>query len=198
MSETPRVYFSFRSPYSRLGLHTLQRHGIDAELMPFTGPPEGVAFQDPVQNKAKIAYYGFDAPRMTMRMGLPIARPTPFEVDLDAANKAFAAAAQAGKALDFAIAVSDARWGQGANVSDADVLTACAATCGLPMDLIADAQSNEAITATLQHHRSLIEKDQVFGVPFAVYGDRKYWGHERFELLVEDIKADANQKAPAR
>ena len=32
-----RVYFSFRSPYSRLGLHLIDRAGLDVELIPFTG-----------------------------------------------------------------------------------------------------------------------------------------------------------------
>ena len=41
----------------------------------------------------------------------------------------------------------------------------------------------------LIRHRKLIEEDGVFGVPFAVMGAQKYWGHDRFELLVEDAKA---------
>lgn len=192
MADRPRVYFSFRSPYSRLGLHVVQRAGIDAELMPFTGPPDGVAFQDPVQNPAKLAYYALDAPRMTMRMGLKIARPDPFDVDFTPANRAFVLAARAGEALSFAIAVSDARWGAGLNVSQAGVLEECARACGLSRDMIAAAQTNADADAdvdeALQKHRDFIEQDQVFGVPFAVCGAGKYWGHERFDLFVEDVK----------
>ena len=48
-----RVYFSFRSPYSRLGLHLIDRAGLDVELIPFTGPPDGAPFVDPSANPAK-------------------------------------------------------------------------------------------------------------------------------------------------
>jgi 2-hydroxychromene-2-carboxylate isomerase len=108
-----RVYHSFRSPYSRLGLHIVARAKLDVDLIPFSGPPEGSAFSDPVANAPKIAYYQFDVPRMTMRMGLPIRRPDPFDVDLVPSYKAAVAADLDGRGMDYALAVSDARWGEG-------------------------------------------------------------------------------------
>ena len=184
----PRVYHSFRSPYARLGLHMLARRDIDVELIPFTGPPDGVEFQDPVKNKAKLAYYGMDAPRMTMRMGLPIARPNPFEVDFTSANRALVAAVEDTKGMAFALAVSDARWGEGKNVSDLSVLEDCAEKIGWGKAQIASAQDSAAVSEEMARHRELINQDLAFGVPFAVYGGQKYWGHDRFDLLIEDIK----------
>ena len=181
-----RVYHGFRSPYSRLGLHIIKKAGLDVTLIPFTGPADGAVFQDPLANKPKLAYYALDVPRMTMRMGLKIASPNPFEVDFEPANRALIAAANEGKALDFAIAVSDARWGDGKNISDLDVLRACATSVWLDAGLVDTAQDDAAITKALQDQRALIEEDKVFGVPFAVRGASKYWGHDRFELLVED------------
>ena len=131
-----RVYHSFRSPYSRLGLHVIDRAGLDVELIPFTGPPNGVAFNDPGANKPKLAYYAVDAPRMAMRMGLPISRPDPFEVDLAPSYKAAIAASHDGCGLAFAIAVSDARWGEGKNISELDVLKACAEKIGWSADAV--------------------------------------------------------------
>ncbi len=188
MSEI-RVYHGFRSPYSRLGLHIIERAGLDVELIPFTGPPDGVAFSDPVANRPKLAYYSIDAPRMTMRMGLPISRPSPFDVDYTPANKALTAAARDGHALSFAIAVSDARWGEGKNISKVDLLAACAEKAGWTADAVKAAQNDPEIEAAMQEHRQLIEKDGVFGVPFAVVNGAKYWGHDRFALLVEDLNA---------
>ena len=52
-----RIYHSFRSPYSRLGLHIVARAGLHPELVPFTGPPEGIPFFDPVESPAKLDYY---------------------------------------------------------------------------------------------------------------------------------------------
>ncbi|WP_428408555.1 2-hydroxychromene-2-carboxylate isomerase [Hyphococcus sp.] len=188
MTQTPsiRVYHSFRSPYSRLGLHILAREGIKAALIPFTGPPEGVSFNDPVANPLKLSYYLQDAPRMTMRMGLPIQPPQPFDVDLAPSYKAAVAAERDGKGLDYAIAVSDARWGKGRDVSDLSVLEACAEKIGWDKAAVASAQEDDDVSAEMRRHRKLIAEDGVFGVPFAVMGAKKYWGHDRFDLLVED------------
>ena len=181
-----RVYHSFRSPYSRLGLHVLARAGLKAELIPFTGPPEGAKFDDPAANPLKLSYYLLDAPRMTMRMGLEIMPPNPFEVDLAPSYKAAVAAAQDGKGLDFALAVSDARWGRGRDVSDLSVLEDCAEAAGWDAKAISAAQNDSAVRAEMARHRGLIAQDGVFGVPFAVMGAQKYWGHDRFDLLVAD------------
>ncbi len=184
-----RVYHAFRSPYSRLGLHIIDRAGLDADLIPFTGPPEGAPFSDPMANKPKLAYYGIDAPRMTMRMGLPITRPSPFDVDFGPANKGAVAAVRDGKGLPFALSVADARWGEGKNVSDMSVLEACAEQCGWSADALRGAQEDADIAEILQKQREQIVEDGVFGVPFAVMGVSKYWGHDRFDLLVEDTKS---------
>jgi 2-hydroxychromene-2-carboxylate isomerase len=181
-----RIYHSFRSPYSRLGLHKIDRAGLAVNLIPFTGPPEGVPFSDPVQSAPKLAYYMLDAPRMTMLMGLLIASPNPFEVDLTAANKAAIAAECEGKGLGFALAVSDARWGEGENISKMSVIEACAEKSGWSASAVRNAQDDPDITALVKKHREMIEQDGVFGVPFAVMGAAKYWGHDRFDLLVEE------------
>ncbi|MEM9706857.1 MAG: DsbA family protein [Pseudomonadota bacterium] len=181
-----RVYHAFRSPYSRLGLHIVSEAGLPVEVIPFTGPPEGVPFQDPVANKPKRAYYMQDIPRMTMRLGLSISLPDPFDVDFTEANRALAAAEEGGFGLAYGLAVSNARWGRGENVSDRAVLERCAEEVGWSAAAVAEAQTSSAVDERLAAAREAIEKDGVFGVPFAVNGPAKYWGHERFQLLVEE------------
>ena len=190
MTSELRVYHAFRSPYSRLGLHMLKRASLNPEIIPFTGPPKGVAFNDPMQNKPKLRYYSLDAPRMTMRMGLPIAPPKPFDVDFEPANRRLAFANENGRGLDFAIAVSDARWGRGENISQTDVLEAAAEAAGLDGKLTRQALDDPALDEKLAAYQDLVEEDQVFGVPFAVLGPQKYWGHDRFELLLEDLSEE--------
>ena len=184
-----RVYFAFRSPYSRLGLHKVARAGLAARLpttlIPFTAPAGGAAFLDPTGSPPKLGYYAEDAPRMTARMGLPFALPNPFEVDYAPANRAFRAARAAGRALPFALAVSDARWGEGRDVSDEGVLADCAVAAGVPEGTDLAAEPGEAVRAD----RARLDEDGVFGVPFAVLtrgGQReRFWGQDRFDLLVE-------------
>jgi 2-hydroxychromene-2-carboxylate isomerase len=186
-----RIYHSFRSPYARLGLHIIDRAGLDVELIPFTGPPDGHKFDDPVANQLKLAYYQIDAPRMTQRLGLAIRPPDPFEVDLAPSYKAAVAAERDGKGLAFALAVYDARWGDGKNISDIDVLKACAENIGWRADAVEAAQDDASVAETMKEHRAMIAEDGVFGVPFAVMNGAKYWGHDRFDLLAEDAKAAA-------
>lgn len=183
--ERPRCYFGFRSPYSRLGLHKLANSGVEAELIPFTGPPEDAPFADPTANKYKLAYYQQDVVRMTARMRLPIALPDPFDVDFTPANRAFIAADRAGHGLAFALAISDKRWGEGGNVSDPSIIAEAAKAAGWAgygPDAVA---SDPTITAQLAADRQCIAEDGVFGVPFLVDGQNKYWGQDRFDIWLE-------------
>ena len=182
----PRCYFAFRSPYSRLGLHKLQRAGVKAELIPFTGPPDDAPFADPTANKYKLDYYRQDVLRMTWRMSLPIAAPDPFDVDFTAANRAFIAADAAGLGLAFAVAVSDKRWGEGKNISDAAVIAEAAETAGWTGYDADQTASDASITAILAAHRERIAQDGVFGVPFLIDGRDKYWGQDRFDIWLEE------------
>ena len=183
-----RVYFSFRSPYARLGLHAVDRAGLNPQLFAFSGPPKGVVFSDPVENPLKLAYYFLDAPRMTARMGLPMKGPDPFEVDLGPANNAFYAADKEGAGRRFALAVADARWGEGRNVSEIAVLRDCAVAAELNPAMIEAAQDDPQIEERKRTAQTHIEEDGVFGVPFAVFGAEKFWGHDRFDLYAEAVK----------
>lgn len=181
-----RCYFAFRSPYSRLGLHKLARAGFDGDLIVFTGPPEDAEFADPTRNKYKLAYYQQDVFRMTVRMGLPLALPDPFDPDYRLANLSFIAAQNAGKGLDYALAVSDARWGEGKNISDADVLAEAAQAAnwtGFDADAI---RADASLAQVIKDQRAQIQADGVFGVPFLIDGPNKYWGQDRFDLWQEE------------
>lgn len=185
-ASTLRCYFAFRSPYSRLGLHKLARAGFDGELVIFTGPPEDAPFNDPTANRYKLAYYQQDVFRMTVRMGLPLALPDPFDPDYRLANLSFIAAQNAGKGLDFAVAVSDARWGAGKNISEPEVLAEAAKAAGWD-GFDADAVSaDDTLAQTIKDQRALIAADGVFGVPFLIDGPNKYWGQDRFDLWLEE------------
>ncbi len=183
-----RVYYGFRSPYSRLGLHKISRAGLAVDLIPFTGPPEGESFSDPTKNPSKLAYLMMDVPRMSIAMKLPIMPPNPFEVDYRAANRAAMLAEREGKGLAFALAISDARWGEGKDISDLNVIEACADKAGWSAGEARSAQDDPEVKLLVKKHRELIEQDGVFGVPFAVYGSRKYWGHDRFDLLAQEVE----------
>lgn len=179
-----RLYHHPRSPYSRIGVHKVHAAGIPCQAIPFTGPPEGSEFSDPTSNPAKLAYYREDVARMTARAGLPMNPPDLFSVDFDPAIKAAVAAERAGHGLAFAHAIGEARWGAGRDVSDPDVLRTCADAIGWD-DYDPE---EEGLARTYVAHRKLIEQDQAFGVPFLVWGTRKYWGQDRIDLFLEEFR----------
>jgi 2-hydroxychromene-2-carboxylate isomerase len=188
LSTEARLYHAFRSPYSRLGLHVVKRAGLNPPVIPFTGPPDGVPFSDPVGSPPKLLYYMQDAPRMTLRMGLPIKAPDPFEIDFTPANRALVGAGRAGLGLDFAIAAADARWGEALNLSVLDVLKNAARAAGWSAAGVEAAQADASIDEEMSAHRRMIAEDGVFGVPFGVVRKEKFWGHDRFGLFVEALQ----------
>lgn len=179
-----RCYFGFRSPYSRLGLHKLARAGFTGDLIPFIPSPES-GFVDPLSNSKKRDYLVQDVYRMTVRQGLPLALPDPFDPDYAPSNAAFHAASAAGQGMAFALAVSDLRWGQGLDISKPDVLAKAAMMAeweGFDPDAL---PTGEALNAILDGYSEQADADGVFGVPFLIDGADKYWGHDRFDLWLE-------------
>ncbi|MEM9284919.1 MAG: DsbA family protein [Pseudomonadota bacterium] len=186
-----RIYFHFRSPYSRLGLHVIAQaklnQAIDVRMIPFTKTAGDAAFLNPTDSMPKIRYMMEDAPRMAARMGLPFSGPRPMEVDYGASLSAFYVARAEGLALPFALAISDARWGAAQNISDPELLKAAGADVGVVGDVSAAPDRGE-----IEADEALIDADGVFGVPFATLdleGQKKqrFWGQDRFALLVEAL-----------
>ncbi|MEO1042263.1 MAG: DsbA family protein [Pseudomonadota bacterium] len=186
-----RIYFHFRSPYSRLGLHVVARAGIteavDTLLIPFTAPAGGAPFLNPTDSMPKMRYIAEDAPRMAERMGLVSTFPRPMDPDYTPALNAFYQAREAGAALPFTLALSDARFSEGLNISDPKLLSSIAVDHGLREDAMAQAVD----PSTVEQDQAMVDRDRVFGVTFAVLEKdgkkQRFWGHDRFELLVELI-----------
>ena len=186
-----RIYFHFRSPYSRLGLHAVAQAGLEQKaetrIIPFTRPAGGAVFLNPTDSAPKRRYMIEDAPRMTARAGLPFALPRPMDPDFSVSLAAFYAARAEGRGLAFALAVSDARWGEGQDISDPELINKIAADGGVTGDL-----TKAPDPAEVAEDETLADNDGMFGVPFAALEQdgqkrQKFWGQDRFALLVEAL-----------
>jgi len=185
-----RMYFHFRSPYSRLGLHRMVRAGLDPDLLVFPGPPKGNEFRDPVKYPALMRYVTKDMLRLAVKYDLPTKRPRPFDVNFSPSSRAFVLAKAKGQGMAFALAVSDARWQFGKDISDLDVVREAARACDLDPSLVDEAQDNDDVRAAFSGYREAVEKDGAFGVPFFVAGKQAYWGQDRIDMLLEDLGLD--------
>lgn len=185
--ESPICFFAFRSPYSRLGLHKLARAGMEPVALPFTGPPDGVPFFNPTESRPKLEYYLEDIPRMTARMGLPLAFPDPFEIKGDLPLRAFHWADAQNQGFAFALAASDARWGEGHDLADHGILARIASELGLHLPDAATLSCDKSLDAAMATAREAVEAHGVFGVPFLVADGQKYWGQDRFDIYLETL-----------
>lgn len=191
MADELRIYFHPRSPYSRIGLQKLAEGQVGGKIPTklhiltraagTDGPP------NPMATRAKRSYLMQDVPRSTLQAGLPIQTPDPFDPDCVPFYAMFYAARAKGADLAFAAAVSNARWGEGKNIGETDVLMACAAHAGTTITPV----PAEDLAVHMEADSAQIEKDGAFGVPFAVLErdgkKEKFFGQDRFDLLVASL-----------
>ena len=103
-------------------------------------------------------------------------------------------AKRAGRGLAFIHAAARARWTQSANLSDPDVIAQVAMTAGVDAaGAVAAMPDTQLRAAMIAAYAPLIDKDQVFGVPFFAFDagghSHRYWGQDRIDLMLEDARA---------
>jgi len=185
-----RFYFFLRSPYVWLAAEQLMRDGINVEPIPLTGFAQGTVFGDPAANPPRLAYLIEDVARLADRMGLVLAPP----VDVDSWEPVHNVAEYAkrqGKGLAFAQAAARARWTQSLSLENPDIIADIAAGIGLDEQQVRAAMSDTRLRAEMvQTYTPLIERDQVFGVPFFAFDadgkTHRYWGQDRIGMMLDD------------
>ncbi|MEO0962726.1 MAG: DsbA family protein [Pseudomonadota bacterium] len=188
-----RFYFFLRSPYVWLAAEQLMRDGIDVDPIPLVGFAEGTVFGDPAANPPRLAYLIEDVARLAERMDLTLAPPVDVE-NWELVHNVAELARRNGKGLAFAQMAGRARWTRSLSLEDPEVIADVAGDVGLDAQeaqaAMTDAQIRADMVAT---YRPLIEKDQVFGVPFFAFdaGDKthRYWGQDRIGMMVADARA---------
>ncbi|MEM9233588.1 MAG: DsbA family protein [Pseudomonadota bacterium] len=191
MTDQLRVYFHYRSPYSRLALHQLQEADIttriDTKLYVLSRSAGEDKGPDPTRTPARMNYIMQDVPRMTALTGLRVRPPRAIDIDWTTAHQHFYGLGDAGDQLRFATALSNARWGNGKDISETDVIDAVLKETGLPC---APIEASE-VKSRLRRDQEMVEKDLIFGVPFAILdrdGQKEpFFGQDRIGLLLERI-----------
>ncbi len=198
MTDGLRFYFSFRSPYSWLAFYRINliqdKLPVEIQMIPVfpAKDKEGIMLSD--QNKLK--YIIKDINRVSSAYGLSIKWPKPFDTDWLAVHVAYIYAQEQGKGLPFCLALYNARFLEGKDIGDEQILRETATAIGLEADALIDAQSKRQYKRTLLQGMAGAKKEGVFGVPYFVYKDSAYWGNDRLEWLIRDINECAGQSAP--
>lgn len=194
-------YFSLRSPYSWLAWRDLRDHHperlAELELVPFWEPDQGHAaeldalaetFLYTSMTRDKHMYILSDVRGLAADRGLTIKWPVDKEPRWEVAHHAYFVALEHGKAYEYIDALCSARWQQGRDISDPDVVAAIAADLDLPPEA-AQAWQDPAMRALGLAALKRCVKDGVFGVPFFVSRRDKFWGLDRLPRFLAARKA---------
>lgn len=193
MTDKLQFYFSFRSPYSWLALYRInliqKKLPVDIQMIPVfpAKDKEDVMLSD--QNKVK--YIVKDINRVSSAYGLSIKWPKPFDTDWLAVHIAFIYAQEQGKGLPFCLALYNARFLEGKDIGDEQILRDAATVSDLEADALINALSKREYKRILLQGMAGAKEEGVFGVPYFVYKDSAYWGNDRLEWLIREINSDS-------
>ncbi|MBI1818594.1 MAG: DsbA family protein [Deltaproteobacteria bacterium] len=197
--ETIKFYFSFRSPYAWLAFHRLERAfaglPVTVRRIPVFPPPEFP--NDPAALPVKLAYIVHDITRIAAAYGLRIKWPKVGGTDWIVPHAAYVFASDCDKGDAFALAAFAARFSEGRNLGDHEVLSDVARACGL--DAAATLRASADATFHERVMQGLMEGfgEGIFGVPFFVYGEQKFWGNDRLEWVRRAVCERLGQTVPA-
>ena len=192
---TIEFFFEISSPYSYLAATQIggvaERAGAAVRWRPMV---LGAVFEEagnamPALVPAKGAYMRQDLERWARHYGVPFAWPPSFPVRSIAAHRAILAAErEAGPeaGVGLALAIFEACWGRGEDVSEPEVLGAALEACeGLDAQAILEATQDAAIKQALREHTEEAVARGVFGAPTCFVGEEMFWGNDRLDFVEE-------------
>jgi 2-hydroxychromene-2-carboxylate isomerase len=198
----PRIYFSFRSPFSWLALTALERAVPQvwdlADLVPYWDPDaateraladRGAEVHYAQMSKAKHLYILQDTKRTAQSLGLGMAWPVDVAPWWEVPHLAWLSARRQGMALPFYREVMRARWERGENVCDRAVVAGIGDRIGLDGRVLAAATEDPEIRAEGVDGLYTAWEDDIFGVPYFRIGRQRFWGYDRVSGFAVELVA---------
>jgi 2-hydroxychromene-2-carboxylate isomerase len=206
----PRLYFSFRSPYSWMAVHRLRTAVPEVmrelDWLPYFDPDpiteaalaeRDAEFHYVQMSRAKHRYILMDTKRLADRDGLTMAWPVDVDPWWELPHLAWLAARRAGRAEPMYDAIVDARWRRGDDICTPAVIRAAAIEAGVDPDVAAGAADDPEIRDEATAGLVRAYHDDVFGVPFLRLGPHRFWGLERIGAFLEAWRGVAPPPAAA-
>ncbi|WP_326767590.1 DsbA family protein [Streptomyces sp. NBC_01591] len=203
----PRWYFNFRSPYSWLAHRDMvDRHGDVAdtvEWIPYWDPDprseellagEGGAFLYTPMSREKHFYVLTDVRRLAADRGMTVSWPVDRDPVWEVSHLAYYLAEDRGVGRRYVDLVYRARFQEGRNISDPEVIAEVAGRIGLDPAAAAAAADDPGLRARSTASLMSAYRDGVFGPPFLIAGREKFWGLDRLDRFADAVR----DKAPAR
>lgn len=209
MTRRPRLYFSFRSPYSWLTVHRLLRAVPDAadeiDWLPYWDPDDRtlsalaarkVDVHYVQMSRAKHLYLLLDTKRLAQRLQIPMAWPVDVDCWWELPHLAYLAASRQGRAMEFYAEIVAARWGRGEDICTPEVVRAAAVAAGVDPEVAVHAPDDVSIRAQAADCLEAAYQDDVFGIPYIRWGRHRFWGYDRLDDFLASWRADAVPVTP--
>ena len=204
------LYFSFRSPYSYLILPRMvelrDKHGVDVNFKQVYP----LAIREPEFFKGKNLFTYFlirriDYVRQAKKNNMVFVKPNPDPINQNLVTgnishhqpyifklDHYCQAIEKSKQLDFAVVVSNKIWSGLKNWNTDESIADATSKVGLNFEDIEKRRiENEQV---LIDEIKLNQKEQLeaghHGVPLSVYKDKFFFGQDRFDDLVSELKKD--------
>lgn len=184
-------YFATFSPFTYLAGTRLEevaaRHGAEITYKPFDliaafGRTGGTALKD--RHPSRLEYRLQELERMAKKFDMPInLKPAHFPVNGAPSAYAFIAAQKAGGGDLGALAhgFNRAVWAEERNIAEDDVIRDVLEKAGFDPALSVSGMLDGAETYTANLEEAVARG--VFGSPFYIVGDQRFWGQDRLEDL---------------
>ena len=188
-----KYYFAFQSPFAALADSRIDAliAQAGAELAPIpivpppAEPPTGIAGQIA---EFKMSYLLEDVERWAHKLGIPFRRPAQRTVDATDASAGYYFARDKGKERGYRNAVFRARWSDGLDIADHEVLAGCAVAAGLSRTEFLDALRARRYHDEVPKALLLCMQDKIFGVPIFIVNGTRFWGNDRLDFLADALK----------
>lgn len=185
-------FYDLGSPYSYLASTQLagiqQRTGAKARLLPITlgGLRKATGHQMPPPQQLK--YMSEDTARWARQYGVPMQIPRAFPVSTIRALRACIAADQQGQGDEAMHALFRTYWGDGNDISDANVIETALVAAGLDGKALVARTDEQEVKDALRKNTDLALSRGVFGVPTIFIGERSFWGNDRLHFVEAELK----------
>jgi 2-hydroxychromene-2-carboxylate isomerase len=197
MGRTVDYYMATVSPWTYLGhdrfVALCAKHGATINLRPVDlGKIFPVSGGLPLKQRApqRQAYRLVELARWRDALGVPLnVQPKHAAASGDVGSRWIVAATEANAeaALAFAGAVLRARWAEERDAADAEVLGACAASCGFDPGAVAERAGSAEVAARYDAFTQEAIAAQVFGVPWYVVDGEPFWGQDRLDFVARKL-----------
>lgn len=204
----PRLYFSFRSPYSWLSVRRLREAVPDFfgtfDIYPYWDPDErtsrelaqaGGQVHYAQMSRAKHLYILMDTKRLAQAESVAMAWPIDVDPFWELPHLGWLRARAVGRAESFYDQVVEARWHRGENICETGVIARCARGAGLDPSSIADAHLDDAVRKEGVDCLYQAYLDDVFAVPYLKWGRHRFWGLDRVDTFLR-VWRDAGHAPP--